>query len=332
MALHLSYDNFLSVIKKGMESNIYQIPIVQFLQSKSQIKLNVVLDKVDFIEKKQDALCIVDLSSNVPTTTIPLEAAYKIYVESDMKSAVLSLMNEYQDRIINYLNAKSENLPETSKESKKLILSKENIFCYLIKEYDDNKEILKEYPTVDFMDMKVLFCIEKKEDGKVFSIPVTHQMMKRMDETLSEKELLNIALDNFRKKDPVRCKIIDLPERENTYEDYCKITTLSTQNGSAALLMDEELKEISKIIKTDFYLGVLSKNQIIVRSAENITYEKFQDFMKKTKEGAKRNTSIEPYINPSDTIYYYEKSSCKLKYAFQEISKEKIVHFSSFVR
>lgn len=198
-----------------------------------------------FVNKENEINPLVYLEEFIDTTD----------TEEECVEAYLNRMDEVKD-----WKPKFEDV--VSDLNKEYILNHVN---YIVVNYENNKELLKDMPHRKFLDLAIMYVtiISYSEDSYQ-SLRIHNKMMEQYD--LTEEELYNTAIKNAEK--PVIKSLFELLGIPKPDKDDIGLYIISNEThtyGAKYIINKELLSEFCKMIDNDFILIIPSSvHELIV--------------------------------------------------------------------
>lgn len=179
-----------------------------------------------------------------------------------------------------------------------------------------NMELLKTIPSIDFLDMVVVFYIvvRKSEDG-IGSIRINEELMEQWG--LSVNELFQYAMENTQRIFPKKIRnmfsmiseliqekdweLSEQMENEEHWQQPYIITNDAGINGAGAILYPDTLKETARLLGGDYYIIPSSIHEVLaVSKRSHLTKKELLAMVKDVNETAVAKDEI-----LSNVIYDY---------------------------
>ena len=283
---------------------------------------------------KLTGACVVSPDSNM-SPTIYLNGFYEEYcMGRDMNMIVENIINGYKNST-STIDFHPSRLMEYEK-------AKDRIVFKLVNK-ERNKELLKEVPYIEFLDLVVIFyyLVDDSHQG-LASIVIRNEMMDEWGITI--EDLNNMAQENAPKLMPARIEKMEdiirrilfeqeIGKRSEPINDAEKNIIEATINeemefqmnghmetrmyvignrkgvfGAASLLYQNLLKEFATKIQDDFYILPSSVHETIAIPAACVSDGMDLKYM----VADVNNTQVEPEEVLSNTVYYYESKENKI--------------------
>ena len=143
--------------------------------------------------------------------------------------------------------------------------------------YERNKELLETVPYKKYLDLAIVYYISVKEDiFECASILINNSHLKLWNKTLEEIDELAVKNTPFILKPELKSMgqtlkdiMFNSDENEFDEEDFenCYMYVLTNEKkqfGAATILYDNELKDFSERIESDFYIIPSSVHEVII--------------------------------------------------------------------
>ena len=143
--------------------------------------------------------------------------------------------------------------------------------------YERNKELLDTVPYKKYLDLAIVYYISVKEDiFECASILINNSHLKLWNKTLEEIDELAVKNTPFILKPELKSMgqtlkdiMFNSDENEFDEEDFenCYMYVLTNEKkqfGAATILYDNELKDFSERIESDFYIIPSSVHEVII--------------------------------------------------------------------
>lgn len=295
----MSYEQFLQEVEEQLKEKVGEnqsVHIHTALKNNGNIRKGITL--------------ITDGAKVSPT--VYLEECYEFYKESgNMDTVIKEIMQVYDSVCMDN--------PWEQEDIKDYDSLKGRIVFRLVNR-EANRELLKDVPYLEFLDLAIIFhiLVELDEFGdSMATLLIRNEHFQLWN--IQTEELFRIALENSQRLLPIEISsmmavvedIIPEEEKENFAdgEDYMYILTNRRRNfGAGVILYPEQLKNIGIYLKEDFYVLPSSVHEVII--------------LPKSRAVGKENLSAIVYeINHtqvageeilSDRAYYYDISKGKL--------------------
>lgn len=210
---------------------------------------------------------------------------------------------------------------ETFKEQVNKDIKKDQIvFCLINTE--KNKEFLKNLPHREFLDLSVVYKYLPHDGTPIF---INNALCK--DIGLNEKELYQLAKKNTRKIYDFKCEDyykflkkalskVKMPEEffELRFGEIknCNLgyLLLAKENlyGTAGLLYDDILEELSEKLKGDFYIVPMSIHECVIHDAASNNAKFLKNLILNQNE---EDVLIKDFL--SNSIYFYSAERKKIE-------------------
>lgn len=257
-----------------------------------------------------DGLVIMENNCNI-SPTLYLNYYYESYCDGT------SFQQVYETILDNYRQNKPSQSIDVSFFTQ-FENTKSKIALKLIN-YEQNSELLKDVPHIQFLDMAIVFyCLISMDfDVGNATILIHNSHLSYWDIDL--KELFEIAKKNTRKLLPARLSnmndvLRDLSEKHMLFppfqpdEDIYPMFVLTNQNnlyGAACILYEDLLKDYARQTETDFYILPSSIHEVILIPAVDPDCQ--QELSRMVRE-VNHSQLLEEEIL-SDHAYYYSRES-----------------------
>lgn len=291
----MSYEAFAEEIKKQIEDRIGQGRTVYVKES---VKNN---------GKKKKGLVFSDPSVNV-SPAIFLEEFYERYLQG-------CSISELADRILEFY--------ETVKVTEPLGIERLTDFAYIrqrlvygLVNRDKNRELLKEVPYRNYLDLAIVFfvLVDTEQKDRFGTMLVRREYLKWWG--VPEEDLFLAASENTGKLLPAEFMPLKtlLEEMnpmvwEETYpdtqtEETMYVLTNSVRSyGAAALLYENCLHRIADFIKQDFYVLPSSVHEVIIVPVD--CAPSLEELCMMVREINETQVKDEEVL--SDTAYWYDR-------------------------
>lgn len=209
---------------------------------------------------------------------------------------------------------------ETNVDKNVTELIKDNVF-YVLVNTEKNKELLKEVPHREVLDLSIIYRIFVYEDDDVVGSFVIHNRVAERS-NMSEDDLYKMAMKNVKEKNvPVirsmEKTLKNMLPKENENDDFdadSQMVIISNKYGTYGalyLLSKETLRKIATVIGADkLYILPSSIHEVIVLNAEAKEPYELQRIVNKVNSNC---LSVEEFL--SGNVYEFEKKSGKLDIA-----------------
>lgn len=260
---------------------------------------------------KLDCLNVLpDSDGPVMAPNIYLEDVYEEYKDND--DIELTMMN-----LANFIRSVTINIFDTM-QVKEIAPEKKDII-YAVINKDSNKDLLKDVPYRDFLDLAVVYrCIRQIPGYGTATILITNEIMKKFN--LNEDELFAYAKENTEKKCPntlenmrdiISGTRICISEDDLTHLDESPIMYVASNNyksnGANAILNKELLRKCSEKFNNDFYILPSSIHEIIMVADLGQEVEGFKDMVKEVNDNA-----VELVDRLSYSVYKYNRDASQV--------------------
>ena len=191
---------------------------------------------------------------------------------------------------------------------------------------EKNRELLKDIPYIEFMDLSIVFQYKLSQEGAgTASILVHNVHLKLWDVT--KEDLYRAAEENTQKLLPYEIKsmaevLCDIMKSENPegydhekemeqFSDSVPMYVLSNRNrveGAACMLYPDLLKEFSDKADSSFYIIPSSIHELLLLPVENDgESEEIKSMIKEVNDTQVSEEEILSY-----SLYYYDKEEGKI--------------------
>lgn len=282
---------------------------------------DLIFKSISKINQDLDGICL-NMGANQLSPTIYINNMYEEFLccndlQKTLKNAVATLVNASRN---------------TKPFSLNIDMIKRNI-TYMFINTERNKELLKNIPHRDFLDLSVIYTVivsglDDKEDC-IGKITITNDIMNTFG--LNEQKLFNMAATNAPRIFPLnvedmqdvmnkiyedvmnnsdKCSVEDLCSMtdiiENTSSGYPKMLVVSNQkriNGAIAIMYKGVLDTIADIFNSDIYIMPSSIHEVIVVSTNDFDAS-FASEISIINENAVQDNEI-----LSDNMYLYNRKT-----------------------
>lgn len=202
-----------------------------------------------------------------------------------------------------------EKLEEALAESKKIVpakVSKDKIVMQIINK-DRNKELLKNIPYKEFLDLAIIYkaYYEIDKNNGYFSL-INNEDLKRLE--LSEEELYLIAKENTQKYFPgIIIKATDseeVPEKdiEDIPNDFMFFLTNRDLYYGAINIIYDKIKEMALKYNKNLYILPSSIHDLVILLDGGMVSP---EILMSIHNDIQKNSRIEDFL--SNNIYYYDR-------------------------
>lgn len=264
-----------------------------------------------------DALIIKEEGSNI-APTIYVQNLYQEYIHGEEMEDIIT-------RAVSVVNFKKPEIPVFNRET-----AEQNLYA-VVCNYSANKELLKDIPHRQFLDLAVYpkFRVASGEFGQA-AIKVNNALLEQMK--LTKDEALNIAIKNTEQEGfelkpimEVLKEKMDIPDEmfeEMFPEDAPRLFVLCNQSkidGAAVLASKNELAKAVEAIGEDCYILPSSIHEILLlpeSSARSV--EEMEAMVREVNEN-----ELKPEEILSNTVYHFEAKTKKLTMAYEALEEKK---------
>lgn len=263
-----------------------------------------------------DGLCISQNGSSV-TPAVYLNNYFEQYQDGmSMESIVEEIQQLYREDSA-LLHTDFSILNDFSKLKDKIV--------YKLVHTDANRELLKEIPSVPYLDFSVIFYLylEENETGQLTAL--IHNFHLAAWNTTTE-EIYQLAIYNTpicfppdlkpmsQVMSDVLCQEMDLDELESVVEDLSRsqarsplyvLTNSTGINGAGTILYPQVLSNFSQQLNQDLVILPSSIHEVLlVPYDKTISLDKLSDMVNQINQ---TEVSVEEQL--SDHVYYYSRES-----------------------
>ncbi len=263
-------------------------------------------------------LTVMQDDSNI-SPTIYLNHYYKAYEEGrvTLRYVVNDVMDIYNRNRVN----RSVDM--------RYLLNYENVkgsIIYKLVNTDQNKEILKEIPHIEFLDLSILFqCLIEKEEYGIASILVHNTHLKLWDVSL--EELYQTAKNNTPRLleyeiKSLRETISEIVQEEAIQEMDCEwcveemkesipMYVLSNKNkveGATCILYPELIQDFASAVGSSLYIIPSSIHEVLLLpTIDDIECSKIKEMIRQINDTQVKTEEVLSY-----SLYFFDKDRAKM--------------------
>lgn len=270
----MNYDLFKSLISERISE--YLPPIFQ--------EAEIVIKKVCKINEEKDALIVVlkgdDMTYSSPT--IYLDDIYEEFCEHEDLDDILFKISLI---VMQYTGQIPRECVEIDLYDKK-----DSIVMTLINK-EKNKNMLKDVPYKDFLDLAITYRIVMCFDDSGFStVMLTNELMEDMGLTLEEIDTL--AQENTSRLFPLEiCKFS---------KEFYMMTNEEKIHGATTMVCTDSVEKLAEIIDDNFYIIPSSIHEVLAVPAKYANLRRLKHILDDANENFVEANEI-----LSDHLYYY---------------------------
>ena len=309
----MSYEMFCEMVKEKF---------VEFLPQKYR---NGVTDirKIHKVNRTVDGISVRMEGESRISPTFYLDDMYKLYQQSNDLDKTLS----YYAVQYTIAERKSGEIDQNIDMDN----LKDNVVMCLVNT-EQNKEMLKAYPSREFQDLSVIYrWVLSSDPTGLKSTLVDNDLMQQAG--MTEEELFRHASENTKRILPVQITplqdvIMNSPMMKEMMEEMPPemmeelieafkpqntlwvITNEQGINGAASMLYESELHKLAEQIGTDLFILPSSCHEVMAASVEMDTAENFAELVQEANF-----SSCELADRLSNNVYHYDKDLRKLTMA-----------------
>ncbi len=317
---------------------VVETELINFLPD-SMKNGKVVFEKVPKVNRELDAVTVVieGEKENI-CPTLYLQDMYERYEQTENLPEVMS---EFAAAYLQSMEKREEVIQKLD-----LPNCKDRIIFQLINA-EQNKGLLSEVPYRPFQDLAIIYrVVVEEKDGILASSIITNKVADALG--MKEAELFELAAENTKRINPVkvigmsemlRGTLFDLGAEEEDVdlmmpyhpdeEVMFVITNERNTNGAISMIYEDELHELSELIRDDLYILPSSIHEVLAVAASSQTPEMLAD-MVYTINMAQVN--LEDRL--SNQVYHYDRNARTLTLATDtpnkrldgEVSEQQLVY------
>ena len=276
--------------------------------------------KVPKVNRELDAVTIAfDDDRGIINPTLYIQDMYERY---KMCENLPDVMKEFAEAFVNSKERGQDVLDKID-----FYNCKDRIIFQLINA-EQNKTLLEDVPYRPFQDLAIIYrvVVEEQDDFLATAI-VNNKMADALG--LKEAELFELAAENTRRINPVKIMGMSemmreifadsgieeedldmvLPIRKDE-ETMFVISNKRNVNGAISMIYEDELHDLSEMIKDDLYILPSSVHEVLAISAHLGTPEELADMVYTINMG---QVSLEDRL--SNQVYHYDRNARTLTLA-----------------
>lgn len=303
--MNMSYETFKEQVNKDIKDYVGE----KYPEASTTYK------KKYLINEAYDA---VKISINNNATSLDIERMYDEYCERE-KEDYQDLMSDIYEIIDSALYI-LENLAEEFNWTKEDVKKDQIVFCLINTE--KNKEFLKNLPHREFLDLSVVYKYLPHDGIPLF---INNDLCKDMG--FNEKELYQLAKENTRKIYDFKCEdyykfLKKALSKTKIPEEFFELRFGKLKNcnlgylilakgnfyGTAGLLYDDILEELSERLKGDFYIIPMSIHECVIHDVASNNAQFLKNLILSQNE---EDISIRDFL--SDSLYFYSATRKKIE-------------------
>lgn len=283
------FPNYLSNNLKDYEIRIYPVK-----------KVNTILDGILLVAPNQGNLSIGSI--------IYINDMYEDYSKG---YNFQDIMKRYSEILGNYnqdVPAMIKNLDKSDKETK---------IVMMLVNTEQNKEMLKEVPHREILDLSIVYRYVVSIDEGVSSAVINNSFMKNLN--MTEEQLYKMAVINTKRLfQPMVTPLSKLLNEKQVLEKpvWYAITNKDFYYGATSILYDDILNNLAEMVKSDLYILPSSIQEVIAVPVQGENLDELRNLV----ESANRDcVKLEEIL--SNQVYYYSRNLRKLSIA-EEINND----------